>query len=235
MAAIFVVLRALVFQPFNIPSGSMKRRCWSATHSSCPKFSYGYQPLFAAVRADPVLWPHPRLEPPERGDIVVFRAQIDDEMRDFIKRIIGLPGDRIQMIGGHLHINGAPFRASALPTSSDRTRAAPTAPPPPRKRWRETLPNGVRYETLDCLENGPLDDTPVFTVPAGHYFMMGDNRDDSLDSRVPAPDGFGAMPFENLLGRAQFVFFSVGEGERAWTVWRWPWSVRWARLFTVVR
>ena len=101
------------------------------------------------------------------------------------------------------------------------------------KRWRETLPNGVSYTTLDLVDNGFYDNTPVYQVPAGHYFMMGDNRDNSTDSRVLSQVGY--VPFENIVGRAQIIFFSILEGEHAWMVWRWPWSVRWSRLFTIVR
>jgi signal peptidase I len=104
------------------------------------------------------------------------------------------------------------------------------------RRWRETLPNGVSYETLDLDDNGYLDNTQEYVVPPGHFFMMGDNRDNSLDSRVePSRGGVGYVPFENLIGKAQIVFFSIGDGEPAWHIWSWPLSVRWSRLFTVIR
>ena len=96
-------------------------------------------------------------------------------------------------------------------------------------RWKETLPNGVSYETLDLNPNSFEDNTSVYEVPPGHYFMMGDNRDNSTDSRVLGAVGY--VPFENLIGRAEIIFFSVEEGERAWTFWRWPWSVRFDRIF----
>jgi signal peptidase I len=101
------------------------------------------------------------------------------------------------------------------------------------KRWRETLPNGVTYTTLDLQDNGFYDNTQEYVVPAGHYFMMGDNRDNSTDSRVLSQVGY--VPFQNLIGRAQIIFFSVAEGERAWQIWRWPWSIRWNRLLKIVR
>jgi signal peptidase I len=166
--------------------------------------------------------------PPERGDIVVFRLPKDDST-DYIKRVIGLPGDRIQMIDGVLQINGQPVKRERtddfVETEEGRTTRV--------ARWRETLPNGVTYTTLDLQPNGFYDNTPVYTVPAGHYFMMGDNRDNSTDSRVLSQVGY--VPFENIIGRAQIVFFSIAEGERAWQIWRWPFAVRWGRLFTIVR
>ena len=133
---------------------------------------------------------------------------------------------------GLLHINDMPVKRERLsdfigedPCGSDATARV--------KRWKETLPNGVSYETLDCVDVGFYDNTNVYTVPAGHFFMMGDNRDNSTDSRVLSAVGY--VPFENIIGRAQMIFFSIAEGEHAWTFWRWPVSVRWNCLFTIVR
>src|SRR5262249_7535136 len=117
--------------------------------------------------------------------------------------VIGLPGDRIQMINGLLHINGEPVKREQIEDFVDTEDGKANRV----KRWRETLPNGVTHETLDLLENGYYDNTPVYEVPAGHYFMMGDNRDNSSDSRVMSQVAF--VPFENLIGRAEIIFFST--------------------------
>jgi signal peptidase I len=166
---------------------------------------------------------------PQRGDIVVFRLPRDDST-DYIKRVIGLPGDTIQMIEGVLHINGQAVKRERIEDFIETEEGSRTSRV---KRWRETLPNGVSYTTLDLVDNGFYDNAGPYKVPAGHMFMMGDNRDNSTDSRVLSQVGY--VPFENLVGRAQIIFFSIREGEHAWQVWRWPWSVRWDRLFSIVR
>jgi len=136
------------------------------------------------------------------------------------------------MIGGLLHINGVPVKRERVGDFIDDEYGGAGRV----RRWRETLPNGVTYESLDLQDDGFLDDTQEYAVPPGHYFMMGDNRDNSTDSRVPPESqGVGYVPFENLIGKAQIIFFSIGDGKPAWHIWSWPWSVRWSRLFTIVR
>jgi signal peptidase I len=225
---IALVIRTFLFQPFNIPSGSMIPTLLIGDYLFVSKYSYGYS-HYSLPFSPPIFSGRMFGSEPSRGDVVVFRLPKDDSV-DYIKRVIGLPGDRIQMVGGVLHINGQPVKRERM---SDYVTDEDGGGPKRIKRWRETLPNGVSYTTLDLVENGFYDNTPVYTVPAGQFFMMGDNRDNSTDSRVVSQVGY--VPFDNIIGRAQIIFFSIGEGEHAWQVWRWPWAVRWSRLFTIVR
>jgi signal peptidase I len=224
---IAVLIRTLLVQPFNIPSGSMKATLLVGDYLFVSKYSYGYT-HFSIPFSPPLFSGRIFGSQPERGDVVVFRLP-SDTTTDYIKRVIGLPGDKIQVIDGVVNINGQPVKREK---ADDFVEIEEGVRGQPVKRWKETLPNGVSYYTLDLVDNGPADNTQVYTVPPGEYFMMGDNRDNSTDSRFSQ---VGPVPFENLIGKAQLIFFSVYEGERAWEIWRWPFSVRWSRLFTVVR
>ena len=164
-----------------------------------------------------------------RGDLIAYRLP-KDPSTTYLKRIVGMPGDRVQMVRGVLVIHGEPVKRERiedfdLPADNGKITKAP--------QWRETLPGGVSHRTLDLVENGFLDNTPVFTVPPGEYFAMGDNRDNSSDSRLI--DRHGTVPAANIIGRVDFIYFSIDEGESVWKFWRWPWSVRWGRIFMRVR
>lgn len=222
-----LIVRTFLFQPFNIPSGSMKSTLLIGDYLFVSKFSYGYSKYsfpFSPNLFSGRIW----TDTPQRGDVAVFRLPRDPNV-DYIKRVVGLPGDEVQMIDGVLHINGTAVERERIDdyTMTDRSGRQIRAP-----RYRETLPNGVSYDTLDIVENGFSDNTGVFKVPDGHYFMMGDNRDNSSDSRVQS--GVGFIPLENFIGRADVIFFSINEDASAWRVWEWPQTVRWRRLFSSV-
>lgn len=229
---IALVVRTLLFQPFNIPSGSMIPNLLIGDYLFVSKYSYGYSRF--SMPFEPNLFSG-RIwgAAPKRGDVVVFKLPRDGET-DYIKRVIGLPGDRIQMIEGRLYINGTIVPRESAPkiTTTDaygRKVEVPT--------YYETLPGGVRHLIIERDgDTGFYDNTPVYEVPQNDYFMMGDNRDNSTDSRVPPEQGgVGYVPFDNLVGRAEIIFFSVQEGEAAWQIWRWPFSVRWNRIFQPVK
>jgi signal peptidase I len=213
--ALAMVLRFTIAQPFRIPSGSMQPTLEVGDYIVVTKWSYGYGRFsFAPLEG---LLPQGRLfgSQPQRGDVVVFRP-VPEPGRDFIKRLIGMPGDSIQVINGRVHINGEAVERESLGAVSFENEAGFVEQIP---AWRETLPNGVSYVTFDKNPRGELDNTRVFEVPEGHYFMMGDDRDNSADSRVPSVVGF--VPYDNLVGPAQFVVVSFDSSTsifRPWTL-----------------
>lgn len=221
---IALVIRTFLFQPFNIPSASMVDTLLVGDYLFVSKYAYGYSRYsfpFGVVPLDGRVLS----SEPDRGDIAVFKLPRDNAT-DYIKRVIGLPGDEIQVQEGVVYINGDPVERERV---SDFVDIAANGREFRAQRFRETLPNGVSYEVLNTDENGLFDNTRVYTVPDGHYFMMGDNRDNSTDSR--AQNFVGYVPFENLVGRAEIIFFSIREDTPIWQVWKWPFAVRWDRIF----
>ncbi len=201
MLAAAVFFRTFLFQPFYIPSGAEMPTMLIGDYFFVAEYPYGY--THYSLPFSPRLFSGRILaSEPQRGDLVVFRLPRDDTT-DYIKRIVGLPGDRIQMRNGELVINGSAVKRERIDDFEDRQDGRIV----PVRRWRETLPNGPSYQTLDLVDNGFLDNTQEFLVPPGHYFMMGDNRDNSSDSRLLTQIGY--VPFENLVGRAAMIFFSI--------------------------
>ena len=211
---IALVVRTVAFQPFSIPSASMTQTLLVGDYLFVSKFSYGYSRYSIPFAPDIFGGGRILASEPERGDVAVFRLPSDPKI-DYIKRVVGLPGDRIRMEDGRLLINDQPVERE------------PAGEYEGVRVWKETLPNGVSYTTLDITDNSPADNTREFLVPEGHYFMMGDNRDNSNDSRMSV----GFVPLENFVGRATIVFFSIGNGASPLELWRWPDSVRIDRLF----
>jgi len=226
------VVRVFFFQPFNIPSGSMKETQLVGDYLFVSKLSYGlsrYSFPWGMIPFDGRIF----ASAPKRGDVVVFKLPRDNST-DYIKRVIGLPGDHVEVRDGIVYINGQ---------AAPQTRAGEYAGPEesrPKPRYEETLPNGVKHYVLHWDRRTDVDNSGPFDVPAGHYFMMGDNRDDSLDSRVsPLRGGVGYVPEQNLIGRAAIIFFSAATDDpgafHLTSPWTWPLDIRWGRLFHLIR
>jgi signal peptidase I len=226
---IALVVRTVLFQPFNIPSGSLIPTLLIGDYLFVSKYSYGYS-KHSIPFSPPVFNGRILASEPKRGDIAVFKLPKDNST-DYIKRVIGLPGDKIQMIDGVLNINGKAVERERIADfqTSDAYGRSVAVP-----HYLETLPNGVKHEVIERDgDRGYWDNTYVYTVPPGHFFMMGDNRDNSTDSRDESSVGF--VPFENFVGRAEIIFFSIDENASAWKFWEWPQTVRWNRIFHPIR
>jgi signal peptidase I len=221
---IAIVVRTAAYEPFNIPSGSMIPTLLIGDYLFVSKFSYGYS-RYSLPFSLPFIPGRIFFSAPERGDVVVFKLPLDNKT-DYIKRIVGLPGESIQVRGGILHINGRPVKRER---AEDLITRAGGVNYRREQRYIETLPNGRTHFILEISDDAPGDNTPKYRVPEGHYFAMGDNRDRSRDSRTEV----GFIPRRNLVGRAEFLFFSIECP--VWQVWNWPSCVRFGRFFQGIR
>ncbi len=247
LVAVVVVawaIRSLVAAPFSIPSGSMLPTLYIGDYLVVSKWPYGYSKFSFPLQIPPIkgrIFEHD----PKRGDIVVFRHPSEDA--DLIKRVIGVPGDRVAVAGGAVILNGkrlphSPVRHLSLPIGANMPcKTVPPAAPAVvtvKDRpyclfaaFRETLPDGPSYTVIDQVPASPADNFPAAQVPAGHVFLMGDNRDDSLDSRFsPIEGGIGMVPMENLIGRAAFTFWSTDGTASYWKPWTWFSALRGKRF-----
>jgi len=221
---IATMVRTTSYEPFNIPSGSMIPTLLVGDYLFVSKFSYGYS-RYSVPFSPPLISERILPSQPKRGDVAVFRKPTDTDV-DYIKRVIGLPGDKIQIKNGLLFINGKTVERR-------RVKGMPKIDPFGRKvfvpQFVETLPNGRSYKILEVLgDNGGADNTRVFSVPQGHFFMMGDNRDNSVDSRDPS---VGFVPFRNFIGQAELIFWSWDKKWSWWQIWNWHKAVRFNRVF----
>lgn len=225
---IALIFRSFLFEPFHIPSASMRGTLLEGDYIFVSKFAYGYSrysfpfgtkfDYFGGRSSDTM---------PERGDVIVFRLPTNTSI-DYIKRVIGLPGDTVQVVGGRVWLNGELLEYERV---EDFVFRENIANPKPVLQYRETLPDGASHQVLDRQSYGTVDDTQEFVVPQGHLFMMGDNRDDSIDSRYQNEVGF--VPIENVVGKANIILFSWRKGHDVafWQFWRYPETLREGRLF----
>ncbi len=220
---IALAVRTLAYEPFNIPSGSMIPTLLEGDYLFVSKFSYGYS-YHTIAFGYPLFQGRIFGSQPERGDVAVFKLPTDPSI-DYIKRIVGLPGDRVQVREGRLYVNDELVERTRIGGYELRDRFGRVEQV---TEYEERLDDRT-YSVLERTQNHFLDNTQVFEVPADHYFAMGDNRDASQDSRVL--NAVGYIPEENLVGRAEFLWFSL-DGARFWEIWRWPTSIRFNRLFT---
>ncbi|MCW5772990.1 MAG: signal peptidase I [Rhodospirillaceae bacterium] len=244
---IALLVRTFAYEPFSIPSGSMLPGLLVGDYLFVSKFSYGYS-RYSFPWSPNLFSGRIMANPPKRGDVVVFRLPPDPKV-DYIKRVIGLPGDSIQVKEGRLYINGkiVDRRRVGQTVEYERDEESGRFGETLYQVYNETLPGGRVHLIYEQNDNYPgSDNTPEYIVPPGHYFMMGDNRDNSCDSRFsdkynPGGNGprcrqvVGFVPFENLIGRAEFIFFSSDGSAEIWEVWKWPFAIRFSRFLKGVR
>lgn len=225
LIALFV--RTIFAEPFSIPSGSMIPTLLVGDYLFVSKMSYGYS-KHSMPLSIPLIKGRIFYEEPKRGDVIVFKMPSDNRT-DYIKRLIGLPGDKIQVKEGRLFINGNMVERR---DESEYVMRDPSGKALRFKKFTEVLPEGTSHLIIEASDDASFDNTEEFTVPEDHFFMMGDNRDNSLDSRSIK---VGFVPKVNLVGKAKFLFFSNDGSAAWWQIWKWPMAVRWSRLFNGIR
>ena len=225
---IALFLRVLFFQPYTIPSASMEPNLYEGDYIIVSKWNYGWSKH--SIPFSPPLFSGRLFEKPvQRGDIVVFKLTRDSKT-DYIKRVIGVPGDRIQMKQGLLYLNDVQVPRAYVDKAYENIGDGQMVP---ATRYRETLPGGKTFLTNDFGPDFPLDNTDVFVVPEHHYFMMGDDRDDSADSRDPT-GGVDYVPAENIEGKAQLILLSWKQGASIFKPWTWVLNLQPSRFFTIL-
>jgi len=224
---IALIIRTFVFEPFNIPSSSMRPTLLVGDYLFVSKYEYGYSrhsfPFGVGGFDGRIMG-----KMPERGDVIVFKLPSNTSV-DYIKRVVALPGDTVQVIGGRLYINDERVEREVVGLKDyvgDRGGNVKV------QHYIETLPGGVMHDIFEVSDTERLDNTEKYRVPDGHVFAMGDNRDNSMDSRVL--DHVGYIPVENIVGRAERLFFSTNGKARIYEIWKWPFSIRYNRLFDAV-
>ena len=228
LIAIFIALliRSFIFEPFNIPSGSMKPNLLVGDFIFVSKYSYGFS-KHSLPFSIPLIPKKVFSNSPERGDVVVFKTP-ENNRTDYIKRVIGLPGDKIEIKNGIIFINGSEILRKKLNDFIDTDNKTSNK----RVRMYNEYFFNKEINILDITDNGIADNTQLFNVPENHFFVMGDNRDNSQDSRFISTVGF--IPYKNLVGKAQFIFFSL-ENARFLQIWKWPNSIRYERIFQKIQ
>lgn len=227
-ALIALVVRTVAYEPFNIPSGSMKPTLLVGDYLFVAKYSYGYSHYSLPFSPD-LFSGRIFFHMPARGDVAVFKYPRNPS-EDYIKRIIGLPGDTVQMREGQLYVNGKLVPRKPVGNYTDNEGGIRIV----LKEYQETLPPSdhhaaVKHDILKATDQGAANNTPVFKVPPGDLFVMGDNRDNSDDSRF-----WGYVPMTNLVGKAEIIFFSFNAKYPWWEFWEWPFEIRWDRLMTMI-
>ena len=226
LIALFV--RTFFIEPFSIPSGSMIPTLLVGDYLFVSKYTYGYS-RHSFPRSMPLFKGRIFYTEPKRGDVIVFKV-VNDGNKDYIKRLIGLPGDRIQVKKGRLYINGELVKRKAVGEVVMRSANGSAIH---SKHYIETLPEGKEHPIYEMSDDAMFDKTEELKVPEGHFFMMGDNRDNSSDSRSTV---VGYVPYEALIGKARFIFFSRDDDAcEYWEIWKWPMAVRWSRIFDKIK